>query len=107
MGFYIGEQVLVWRGAPLPLLPPAPAPPGWTNPGDAVAAGSRAPAARAADEPAASPVARRGVARAPAHLRQCHRGSLLERDVDFRGSPTVEGPRLGASIAPRPHRGAR
>ena len=63
-----------------------------------------APAAeRAADEPRSPALARRGVARAAADLRQRHRGSLLERDVDVGRSRAHPAHRLAAALARGAH----
>ena len=60
------------------------------------------------DEPQTSrgprPSLGRSVARAAADLRQRHRGSLLERDLDVGRSRAVAAHRLAAAIARRAHR---
>ncbi len=97
------QHALVPRRRRVPAFPPAARPPARADPRRAVAARGRAAAGRAADEPRTAAVARRGLARARPHLRQRHRGSLLERDLDVGRSPAVAADRLAAPLARRPH----
>ena len=73
------QPPLVPRDGRVPPLHPAARAAARADPRRAVAAGGRAAALRAADQPRAEPVVPRGVARAAAHLGQRHRRSLLER----------------------------
>ena len=97
------RAAVVPLGGRLPALHPADRPSARTHSRRVVSAGSRAAGRRSADEPRSAPVARRGVARAAAHLGQRHRGSVLERDVDVGRTRAVAAHGLAAPLTRRPH----